>query len=291
MFLKHTCLNSYFYIVYECIPCLLDIIAPEGFAAPVVQNTSFGIAEIKWERPTNPNGIITVYLIERALMSDDNNVTWINIATINVNESTSLVYIDTTAEPFTMYIYRIIAENGGGNTSSSYTSFLTPEAGKLHYKTLIEIILNFLNIAPENFTQPRIMTINETSLLISWEEPLIPNGIIRSYTITRGMINDAPIGVATVNSAVFNYTDQGLEPFTSYNYTIIAATAGGSTETDSSVGVTAQALASGLSAPLTMSINSTTFFVSWSPPSELNGILLSYSLYRISDTQNATLVY
>jgi len=114
---------------------LFDIIAPEGFGAPVVQNTSFGMAEINWERPTTPNGIITAYYVERALMSD-NNVTWINIATIYVNESTSLAYVDTTAEPFTTYIYRIIVENGGGNTSSSYTSFQTPEAGKLPYVML-----------------------------------------------------------------------------------------------------------------------------------------------------------
>ena len=153
----------------------------------------------------------------------------------------------------------------------------------------MEIILFFL--APENFTQPSVTTINGRSLLISWEEPLIPNGIIRSYTITRATLNDVPVTVETVNGTVFNYTDQGLEPFTSYNYTVIAATAGGTTETDYSVGMTDQELASGLMAPLTMSVNSTTIFVSWNPPSELNGILQSYSLYQISDTQNATLVY
>ena len=134
-------------------------------------------------------------------------------------------------------------------------------------------------------------TINGRSLLISWEEPLIPNGIIRNYTITRATLNDVPVTLVTVDGTVFNYTDQGLEPFTSYNYTIIAATAGGSTETDYSVGTTAEELATGLTAPLTMSINSTTIFVSWDPPGELNGVLESYSLYRISDTQNATLVY
>ena len=132
-------------------------------------------------------------------------------------------------------------------------------------------------------------TVNGRSLLISWEEPLIPNGIIRNYTITRATL--VPVILVTVNSTIFNYTDQGLEPFTSYNYTVIAATAGGSTETDYSVGMTAQELASGLTAPLTMSVNSTAIFVSWDPPSELNGILQSYILYRISDTQNATLVY
>ena len=109
---------------------LFDITAPEGFGAPIVQNTPFGMAEINWERPTNSNGIITAYHVERALMSDD-NVTWINIATIDINETTDLAYIDTTAQPFTTYIYRVIVENRAGSTTSPYTSYLTPEAGKL----------------------------------------------------------------------------------------------------------------------------------------------------------------
>ena len=109
---------------------IFHIIVPEGFAAPVVRSTPFGMAEIIWEQPTNSNGIIIAYFVERALMSD--NVTWMNIATVNVSANeTDLTHIDTTAKPFTVYIYRITVENGAGRTSSPYTSFLTPEAGKL----------------------------------------------------------------------------------------------------------------------------------------------------------------
>lgn len=139
-----------------------------------------------------------------------------------------------------------------------------------------------------------MITINGRSLLISWEEPIVPNGIIRNYTITRTTLNNATVTIATVSSTVFNYTDQGLNPFTNYSYTIIATNAGGSTETDSISGTTGQALASGLTAPLTMAVNSTAIFVAWNPPSELNGILESYRLYqiRLSDqSDNATLIY
>ena len=88
------------------------------------------MAEINWGRPTNSNGIIIAYYVERALMSDD-NITWINIGTVYANETTDLSHIDTTAKSFTLYIYRIIVENRAGRTHSPYTSFLTPEAGKL----------------------------------------------------------------------------------------------------------------------------------------------------------------
>lgn len=98
------------------------------------------MAEINWERPTNSNGIIITYYVERALMSDD-NITWVTIATVNATQE-NLTHTDVTAKPFTLYIYRIIAENGAGHTASSYTSFLTPEAGKMPFALLI--ILNFL---------------------------------------------------------------------------------------------------------------------------------------------------
>ena len=109
---------------------IFDFIAPEGFAAPIVQNTPFGMSEINWGRPTNSNGIITAYYVQRALMSDG-NITWINIGTIYVNGTTDLTHIDTTAKPFTLYIYRVIVENRAGRAPSPYASFLTPEAGKL----------------------------------------------------------------------------------------------------------------------------------------------------------------
>lgn len=141
-----------------------------------------------------------------------------------------------------------------------------------------------------------MITINGRSLLISWEEPLVPNGMIRHYTITRATSNSVPVTLIVVNDTVFDYTDQGLNPFTSYNYTVIATTAGGSTETDYATGMTAEELASGLTAPLTMVLNSTSIYVTWNLPRELNGILQSYSLYRIrmsdaTNLPNETLVY
>ena len=111
---------------------VFGFIVPEGFAAPIVQNSPFGMSEINWGRPTNSNGIIIAYYVERALMSDG-NITWINIGTVYANGTTDLSYIDTTAKPFTLYIYRVIVENRAGRTPSPYTSFLTPEAGKLPF--------------------------------------------------------------------------------------------------------------------------------------------------------------
>jgi len=147
--------------------------------------------------------------------------------------------------------------------------------------------------APENVTEPTVVTIDGRSLLIAWEEPLIPNGLVRSYTIKRINPDNAAIIVITLNSMIFNYTDQGLRPFTNYSYTITATTAGGSTESEPNAGMTAQEVAFGLTPPSVTAINSTTLFIVWNPPGQLNGILQLYRLYRqlASHTSNATLVF
>ena len=105
-------------------------IVPEDFDAPVVQNTSFGMAKITWEQPGTPNGIIIAYYVQRAFMTEDSedNTTYTTIATVFA-DSANLIHIDNAARPFTLYNYRITVENGAGFTSSPAASFVTPEAG------------------------------------------------------------------------------------------------------------------------------------------------------------------
>jgi len=102
-------------------------IVPEDFDAPIVQNTSFGMAEITWEQPDTPNGIIIAYYVQRGIDSED-NTTYTTIATVLAG-SANLIHIDNTARPFVLYVYRIIVENGAGFTPSPAASFMTPEAG------------------------------------------------------------------------------------------------------------------------------------------------------------------
>ena len=147
--------------------------------------------------------------------------------------------------------------------------------------------------APDNITEPTAVTIDGRSLLIMWEEPLIPNGSVRSYTIKRINPDNTETIITTLDSMTFNYTDQELRPFTSYSYTVTATTAGGSTESQPGAGMTAQEVAFGLTPPSITAVNSTTLFIVWSPPSQLNGILQLYHLYQqlASDDSNATLVF
>jgi len=109
---------------------IILFVVPEDFGAPAVRNTSFGMAQITWEEPHTPNGIIIAYYVQRAAVTEnsEDNTTYITIATV-LADVANLVHIDIAAQPFTLYNYRITAENGAGFTSSPSTSFVTPEAG------------------------------------------------------------------------------------------------------------------------------------------------------------------
>ena len=144
--------------------------------------------------------------------------------------------------------------------------------------------------APENVTEPIVVTVDGRTLLIMWEEPLIPNGLVRNYTIKRINPDNIATIVVTLDGMIFNYTDLGLRPFTNYRYTITATTAGGSTESEPNAGMTAQEVAFGLTPPSLIAVNSTTLFIVWNLPGQLNGILQSYRLYR-QLASNATLVF
>ena len=68
-------------------------------------------------------------------------------------------------------------------------------------------------------------------MLVVWDEPLLPNGVILNYSIERRVSPDGQVfTVATVPAAQMQYTDQSssLSPFTTYDYRIIATSAEGS---------------------------------------------------------------
>ena len=56
------------------------------------------------------------------------NGSLVTVDTIQGSES-NLVVSDVSTDPFILYLYRVIAENGAGSVASSYFDFLTPEAG------------------------------------------------------------------------------------------------------------------------------------------------------------------
>ena len=99
---------------------------PEGVPQPSV--TATGIRNqllVAWQPPSQPNGVILLYYIERALKDSEN---FTRLA--NVSGSSFFFFADLTARPFTEYDYRIVAVNSVGASAGPVTSVLSPEAGE-----------------------------------------------------------------------------------------------------------------------------------------------------------------
>ena len=65
------------------------------------------------------------------------------------------------------------------------------------------------------------------SLLIQWEPPLIPNGIITHYTLYINYTNGSEISTRTIDSQFTLYLLEGLTPYQEVGVSISATTGGG----------------------------------------------------------------
>ena len=66
------------------------------------------------------------------------------------------------------------------------------------------------------------------SILLSWDEPGYPNGILTTYTV---LVDGEE--VADVLPPTVEYNVTGLLPFTEYGFSVLACTAAGCTESPS----------------------------------------------------------
>ena len=74
------------------------------------------------------------------------------------------------------------------------------------------------------------MSINSTSILVNWEQPESPNGILRLYRVTYVYTSTAQSGATSVTvNTTNNFTSvviDGLEPFTMYSVSVVGVTVG-----------------------------------------------------------------
>ena len=110
---------------------------------------------------------------------------------------------------------------------------------------------------PANVLPPSVTALDSTSLSISWQEPLSPNGEIVLYTI---FVNSLPILNATMPD-VFLHT--GLRPFTNYTVRLQACTTFGCDISDLVLTATLEGAPSSLAPPRVNVTGSTSADISW----------------------------
>ncbi|XP_004700202.1 usherin [Echinops telfairi] len=171
-------------------------------------------------------------------------------------------------QPFTEYLYRVIASHEGGSVYSDWSRGRTKGA------------------APQSVPTPsRARSINGYSMEVTWEKPVVVPGIIEKY-ILKAYREDQPqpsllpsASAELVNTSIFTGILTGLLPFKNYAVTLTACTLAGCTESSHALNIsTPQEAPKEVQLPVAKSLpNSLLIF--WKPPKQANGIITRYSLY------------
>ena len=226
---------------------------PEGLFAPTLTVLSSTSIRVSWQLPQQPNGIITVYRAFRTGGSD-NNVT----AYADVNRE----FTDIGLTPFTIYTYIIEACTSGGCSRSPSASDRTGEA------------------TPTGQAPPTVTPLSESSILVSWMPPDMPNGEITVYnlTIVPSDSTQRDILIIVTNNVLFR-TVPGLRPFTTYTVVLLSCNSAGCAQGIGS-SRTLESTPQFITPPVVSAVNATAVLASWTEPGRPNGIIVNYQLRR-----------
>ncbi|XP_063775500.1 usherin [Pseudophryne corroboree] len=175
------------------------------------------------------------------------------------------LFHDHNVQPFTEYLYRVIASNEAGSGASDWSrgrsKASVPTSGK---------------------TPLRVLGVSGYSVTVAWDRPAGVRGVIQQYILTAEAASSP--NVSTVRSVIpdtsqDNGTLAGLLPFTQYAVTLSACTDAGCSENSHLLNVsTLQEAPGGVQAPATKS-SPNSLYLRWFPPEHPNGVITMYTLY------------
>ncbi|XP_037397596.1 usherin [Pygocentrus nattereri] len=231
---------------------------PSGMLAPTLKVTGPESVEVSWKEPNHPNGIITGYELRR-----DGRIIYAGMDTR---------YHDFTLLPSVEYSYTITANNSQGTTASPPAVARTQPS------------------APSGVAPPRLQTLGPFSVMVQWDPPARANGVIISYSLYKRDPAEPSVKrlIFAPHHSAFqsrSFSLTALKPYYRYEVRVEACTLLGCAASDWSSVQTQEAPPAGQSAPLLelqadSSGIQTAFLLSWSPPTQANGKLLHYELFR-----------
>ncbi|XP_064396511.1 phosphatidylinositol phosphatase PTPRQ-like isoform X3 [Halichondria panicea] len=223
---------------------------------------------VTWEAPSDPNGVIFAYSV--TLQDSDMTVD------DSQNESnTTFISTFDNLIPFSNYTVIVTAltgDNGGIVGEPAMDTFMT-DTGTPSAPTL----------TLPNATSP-------TTIQVEWAEPSVSNGIITTYLVTY-IVTDADestIQTITTNDIITSLELTNLTVFTNYSVFVRAATTLVGPPSETVTVVTQEDVPGSPLNLMALELSSTSINVSWTAPSQRNGILLSYTVYYAIDNLDAS---
>ncbi|KAI1240568.1 hypothetical protein IHE44_0008996 [Lamprotornis superbus] len=220
--------------------------APKSLAVPRLSVVSANPHKvlISWTPPAQPNGILQSY---RLLKNDVLYPFSFDAATLS--------YVDEDLLPYTVYSYAVVACTMGGCSTSEPAAIRTLEA------------------APALVDPPSLQAVSATQVSASWAPPQIQNGDIIKYILKLG--NEEYYPGKSLQMLVSN-----LQPYTQYDFALVACTAGGCTSSTSQSVMTMEAPPLNMEPPRLLVMGSESIEITWKLPDNPNGKITSYDLRR-----------
>lgn len=225
--------------------------APEGMAPPVLRALDSRRVEVSWSEPESPNGVILRYELRRdgKLVYDGVATRWQDFG----DDGRGLT-------PGQQYSYVVTAVNSEGRAISNAATVVTSAD------------------TPAGLEPPTLNPRTASVVTVQWQSPLFPNGQIQNFTLFVD-------GNRIYSGLALNFDAVGLDPFTEYAFFIQACTNQGCAESES---VSARTLESSprrqlqpTLTPLADNVGvASGIRAEWNPPSETNGIITGYQLFR-----------
>lgn len=239
---------------------------PAGVSLPVfgIDNVFARNVTATWSVPTSPNGIILRYVLEYRLAIDP--ITFgagllVIAQEVPANMTTATA---TDLTPVTEYEFRVVAVNSAGRGAGPFEVVITSED------------------VPEGIQPIIVEQRTGSSLVLTWNPPLTPNGIVREYMVLLD-------GETVYRDSALTHTVSRLQPFTSYSIQLAACTSAGCTFGRIQSATTAEVTPFGQGKPSLSVVESRSVLVIWSPPVQPNGIITRYEVLRQVNSDVTTL--
>ncbi|KAK7487113.1 hypothetical protein BaRGS_00021608, partial [Batillaria attramentaria] len=244
---------------------------PSGMQPPQITALSSTVLSVKWDPPSEPNGIIIFYeLWIRGLPRPDGSRDPVQSRIFHpsgqynpldpessVLEAPATAFNITDLRPFTVYEFQVLAENSAGKAASPWTAGRT------------------LETHPLAMPAPAVVGVGSTQLSVTWQAPPASDarGNITVYRLYQNMIRDPADTFASP-------TYWELTPYTEYTFKVEACNNIGCVNSTASTGRTLSAAPEGMAAPDVDGYNSTAMEIRWKEPASPNGPTPIYTVQK-----------
>ncbi|OWK08238.1 USH2A, partial [Cervus elaphus hippelaphus] len=227
---------------------------PGPIDPPIILDKKSRMILVTWQHPLKCNGLITHYNIYqhgRLSLKTSGNVTNGTV---------------THLRPYTAYTFQVEActSKGCSLSADSQTVWTLPDA-------------------PEGILSPELFSDTPTSVIISWQPPTHPNGLVENSAIQRRVQGKEAVTtlVTLPGSHPRRFIDKtsALSPWTKYEYRVLMSTADGGTNSSDWAEVTTRpSRPAGVQPPEVDVLGPNAAKVTWKPPLILNGDILNYEI-------------